>query len=460
MKIIHKFLALVVVVFLFTSCDEFLDVNENVNTPTDVNMSALLPTVIQQTSRAQYLLARDGNKITQHIANVTDYPERISSGAWSTIYLNVLDDAKDIQSRASGSNHYQGVVEVLEAMNIGQLADHWESAVYSEGFKATENLTPAYDSQMQLYDEINRKLASAIAHLEDSISVSIESPGADDLIYGGDIETWTKLAYTLRARYALHLSNKGLDASAVLSDLEKGLESNSDNCQLNYSQEHKNYWHLVALGNNTGNNTITQGDYMIKSMQNLGPSGDPRLPLITKVVSTIDSLDGKTVESSDDYNTDFTVDTWHSRESAPIVMVSYSEAKFIEAEVALPTDKTRAYTAYLKGIEAHMNMMGVDAAAISDYLADQNVGVGEDSLTLSNIMMQKYFAMYLTTEAWVDMRRHHYDAGIYPDFVPGDPHGLGGVIQRMYYPDSEFDRNGVQVNKVKKDDLEVMWRDQ
>lgn len=458
MKIIHKILALAVVLVLFTSCDEFLDVNENVNAPTDVNMSALLPSAIERTSQAQFYLARQGNIVTQHIANVGTYPERItSSSAWSNIYLNALDDTKDIQGRAADSPHYMGVAEIIDAFNVGQLADHWESAVYDEGFKATENLTPSFDSQVQLYEALNRKLNSAITHLE--ATESVESPGSDDLIYGGTLSNWIKLAYTLKARYALHLSNKGLDASAILADLDKGFEGNGDNFMLNYSVEYKNYWHLIALSNNTGNLSITQGDYMIESMKGIVAGGDPRLPLITAVLTTIDDLDGKKVDADDSYTTDFLVTNWHSTESAPNVMVSYAEAKFIEAEVALATDKPRAYAAYLAGIEAHMSMMGVENDAVTAYLGDAAVSVGEANITLANIMLQKYFAMYLTTEAWVDMRRHHYDAAVFPGFVVGDPHGLG-ALQRLYYPDSEFDRNGVQVNKVKKGDQDVMWRDQ
>ncbi len=461
MKIYHLLLVLVWSTLVLSSCDEFLDVNENVNAPTDVPVSAILPASIERTSYAQFLLARQGNIVTQHIANVGSYPERLgSSGAWSTIYLNAIDDAKNIQEKAgTQSPYYVGVAKVLEAINLGALTDCWEDVPYSEAFKGTGELTPKYDSQQELYNQIQRLLDEAITAL--SADESLLNPGSDDLIFGGDIDKWIKTAHTLKARYMMHLSNKGMDANAILGELDQGIASNGDNFQLMYSAEHKNYWHDIALSNRTGNLSITQGDYLIEQMKNIVSGGDPRLPLITQVPNdSIGGLNGKTVEADDEYNTDFTLTTWHSREDAPNVMVSFAEAKFLEAEAALSAgDKARAYQAYLDGIAAHMSMMEVDQADMDAYLADSLIAVGADNIDLSHIMLQKYFATYLTTEAWVDMRRHHYDPAIFPGFVPGDPYGLG-VLQRMDYPQSEFDRNGNNASAAKKDPDAVMWRDQ
>jgi hypothetical protein len=69
--------------------------------------------------------------------------------------------------------------------------------------------------------------------------------------------------------------------------------------------------------------------------------------------------------------------------------------------------------------------------------------MGAGNLTLSDIMMQKYIALFLNMETWTDMRRYEYDPDIYiglekpgTNFIAGNP-----WIQRGNYPDNEPGRN-------------------
>src|SRR5690606_8846189 len=59
-----------------------------------------------------------------------------------------------------------------------------------------------------------------------------------------------------------------------------------------------------------------------------------------------------------------------STETAPIYIMTYAELKFVEAEAALRAGiADRAYTAYLEGIQASMDMLGVPAGEASAYKA-------------------------------------------------------------------------------------------
>lgn len=445
-----------------SSCDDYLDVNEDPNRVTAVSLDALLPTTIEATSSAHYSSARQACQVSQQIASYFNYPEIFTmDGTWSTIYLKALNNLDLLvkQAEADDSPHYAGVAKVLQAVNIGLLADNWEAAPYGEAFEGSDNFTPAYDSQEKLYNTINSLLDDAILDLQSTNSLF--SPAGDDLAFAGDLAKWIKLAYTLKARYAMHLSNKGGSvATDVLTALEKGMLSNDDDFQLTYNATNKNPWHTnVALANETGNLSVAPASYIIAVMSATA-GGDPRLSVYADTTGTgassyvgLNAFD----EGAPSANTNFSTTTWHSTESAPILMTTFAEAKFLEAEAALMADdKGRAYTAYLAGIAASMDKLGVDGSA---YMAHADVAVGADNIKLADIMREKNIALYLHSESWVDMRRHNFDTSIYPDFeVPMVV--LTAAIQRVRYPDTEFDRNNANATANNKDYAEKMWRDQ
>ena len=128
-------------------------------------------------------------------------------------------------------------------------------------------------------------------------------------------------------------------------------------------------------------------------------------------------------------------------------ILTYHEMCFIKAEVEMRKgDQADAYTAYLAGIQAHMNMMQNKLSAwqaggyatsnpdmapmnqsdITAYLASPAVAPGAGALTMSDIMLQKYVAMGCSLENYNDMRRFDFSVGdvgsfgvIYPGYNRG-----------------------------------------
>ncbi|TNE61227.1 MAG: SusD/RagB family nutrient-binding outer membrane lipoprotein [Bacteroidetes bacterium] len=452
-------LVLLLVVLVQTSCDKYLDVNTDPNRVTAVSLSSLLPTAIEGLSTAHYQIAFTSGQASHQIDSYFGYYEEFTmTSAWTTLYLRCMNNLTQLIDQAEESNapHYVGVGKVLMAASLGLATDTWESAPYSEALQGSENLTPAYDSQEALYTQIDRLLSDAINSLQAPSSVF--SPGDDDLIYDGDLDSWLKAANALKARYNLHLMKKGGNyASNALTAAGAGFSSNADDMQLTYNPVNKNPWHITpALANNTGNLSITHAGFFIDLLRD---NNDPRLPVLADKGGNTEYYGLTSYDPDDDASTvDFTEDTWHSRESAPVLMCTYAELKFIEAEAALPTDAPRAYSAYLAGINASMEKFGIDAMAATDYLMSGAVAADANSLTLGHIMREKYIALFLNPEVWVDMRRQGYSTGIYTGlFIPDQNNG---PAQRAQYPQSEFNRNGTEVNKVKKGFTETMWRDQ
>jgi hypothetical protein len=126
-------------------------------------------------------------------------------------------------------------------------------------------------------------------------------------------------------------------------------------------------------------------------------------------------------------------------------ILTYHEMSFIKAEVLFRQGQTGpALQAYKDGIEAHLNMMQakltewksagwknpdmwpMDAAEISAYLGSAAVCQSAGTLTMADIMLQKYLAMGCSIENWNDMRRFNFSAGnvgsfgvVYPDYDRG-----------------------------------------
>ena len=461
MNKIKFYLPIIVLILAFSSCKDYLDINDDPYRVQEVKFENLLPTVIERTAQAHYSISRSSSLVTQQIG-YSGYPKKVSaSGAWSTIYLHVFTNCRELIDKAQEkeSPHYAGIGQVLMAINLGLLTDNWEQVPFKEALKNTDNLTPSFDSQESLYKDINSLLDEAIANLskeESKIKV-----GKGDMIFQGDIEKWLKVANTLKARYSIHLYKKNIDANSILDNyIDNGMSDNSDDLQLFYNNININPWNVIVKNNATGNISVTFGGYLIHLLK---ANNDPRLYAIVDTtglngaepfgVSTSDAPYGDPTG-----NVDFEENTWLSGETSPNQVVTYAESKFIEAELAfIAGQKERAYNAYLAGITANIEKIGVDG---SEYLANPNVAVGAGNLTLSHIMKEKYVATYLMPETWVDMRRYQYDNSIYPDFIIPDPDTLNqGAIQRFEFPDFELSRNEEQVKKAIKDNSELMWRD-
>ena len=65
---------------------------------------------------------------------------------------------------------------------------------------------------------------------------------------------------------------------------------------------------------------------------------------------------------------------WYSSDNSPLQIITYTECKFIEAEAEFRKgDKQTAYDAYMEGITANMEKMGVADTAITRYTTDPAV---------------------------------------------------------------------------------------
>ena len=470
----YKIILSLTAAVLLASCEDYLDVNTNPNNPTAVSVQLLM-------ANASY---RTGNNI-QSAGNITSYyvqylasPNANGSkdihdpqpydGTWAALY-RMMSDVTDLELLAAeqGATQYVGAAKIIKAINLGLAIDLWGDVPYSDAFLA-QTLKPTYDNDETLYDELLNLLEEGIAELEKENST--ESLGDDDFIYKGDVDGWIAMAHSLKARYLLHMSNTGkFDADAVLSEAALGIQSNGMNGDITYSTagpDVYNPWANVARSQEA---LILDGwiSEQLADAMNGNTFGvvDPRMPFMfgdTETGEFIGVENGAGRPSGvgvEDERSVLERGTFYASDDSEILIITLAEVKFIEAEAHLANgNTTAAYAAYLDGIRAHMDMVGVDPAARDAYIAAPEVGVGAANITLAQIMKEKYVAMFLHPEAWNDARRFDYQ---YVDMtLPANhnPAMNGQFVRRLIYPDSEVSRNLDNVPTTTA--LDRIWWDQ
>lgn len=462
MKIVTKItiLALGVMLMLLTSCEKFLDVNTDPNNPTEVTPALLL------TSAESYLAYTMGGDINryaglfvQHYAGVQgqaqeefdiyNFGDDDTNNFWRFgIYAGALGDLDLLikESEENGSPYYAGISKILMAYGIGVMADLFGPVPYSEAFQLTENTAPAYDNQQDVYNAIQALLDEGVSDL--GATTSTFTPGADDLIFNGDLAAWTRFATFLKVKYYNRLSvqDPGGSATSILNLLgpdTKAFVETGDEATYVFLTTPNATNPLFQFEQQRGQIAVsktTLDDIMV-------PLADPRIPLYADTIATggyTGAPNGTTVQ--DQPHLVFSgIGSFYESAASPVVLGSLFEQKFIEAEAALrANDRARAHAAFIDAINANFEFLGiVDAAA--DYLANTDVDPGENDLTLENIMTQKYIAMFSQgAESWTDWRRTGF-----PGLTASTGNLTSGVIPvRFPYPESEFTLNSSNVPSV------------
>lgn len=489
-KLIIKIIfGLLIAAFVGCSSDYF-----DVNTPTNaanvdqLEMSDFLAPAIFHTVTAQYFAERTLGNYTQNFTGQggTAAGATSISSTWSQSYLFALPNLNTLLGKAEANNatHFAAVAKILIAVNLGLLTDSYGDIPYSKASLGAENLQPEFDSQQNIYASIDTLLAIAISSLE-ATDTSGFTLGNGDIIYGGNTDKWLRAAYTLRARYQLHLAKKNgtSAATSALASIANGFTSNSDDLQMSYSDAKINPWYSrQILAANTGNVHDVIGDQLISYMNGTSYpyttiALDPRTSIFAKNNDGAGTdwkgyVSGGQGVSSDgtSANTSFADGGFYTNIAAPIVIVSYAEAQFIKAEAAFLANggsttstgsNATAYTAYLAGIQASMDKVGVSGTNSAAYLADTSIDLGLANLRLEHIMKEKYIADFLNPETFVDLRRYDFSPNVFKDLTLPVDNATGEFpgqwIVRAQYPSIEETRNPDNVNAHKKSPTVPVW---
>ncbi|MEN7550797.1 SusD/RagB family nutrient-binding outer membrane lipoprotein [Rapidithrix thailandica] len=470
----HIFLALLLCLGL-GACEEYLDVNEDPNRNATTTPDNLLPAILANLNYNLYEASDLTSYIVQYLttssgATTRDrwtFHKQLRFGLWRRHYFDVGSNVHHLIESANHeeANNYLGVAKVVGVLSTGMTTDFFGDMPYTEAF--TGNVSPAYDPQEVIYQGILKELDEAVAHLEQSGPNDFPMTEEADFVYSGDVNKWKNFAYALKARYLLHLSKRENHYAEILELTDKALRGTADwvDPELVYEENTTDNWLKNPFGPSRARPSWAETanylhlsvptEFFINAMIHNGYI-DPRLPLIMTP-----SEDGKyrygiptngiAPLKLEDFPSLY--DGYYTKDHSPIPYMLESEVWFIEAEAAFQSGKTdRAFQAYENGIRVHMKKLGVDEAAIGEYLQQDFIAVDANELTLSHIMMQKYIAGYLSPETWVDLRRHDYSEEVYPglelpEFIDDDLEGKW--IRRFPYdPQTEYIYNLPEIERL------------
>ncbi|NBB73055.1 MAG: SusD/RagB family nutrient-binding outer membrane lipoprotein [Bacteroidetes bacterium] len=462
---------------LVSACD-FSDLNEDPNSPTRVTdplqLSALLASfsyevVGNEPARTPSLwmqqLAANAQPLTEDNYDLTSTDV---NNLWEfTSYPNVMNNARDLDRRASesGNTAYAAIAKTVYAFNLGVVTDLWGDVPLSEAFDPL-NTQPAYDAQEAVYAAIFDLLDQALADFGAS---SVQTPGGDDLLYGGDLQKWERLAHTLLARFHMRLTNAPGNNAAdraqqALDALQNGFQSNADDADFQYFDEvgAENPWYQFTIDGKWVFSRQLSKQYvdLLKTRQ------DPRLAVqarqagavtasgvdsdftpapITPVVFDLDDstyvghANGTSGTQIEDISS---IGVFYSAPGAALTWISYAEAKFLEAEATLITQGAAAADPiYREAITASMDKLGIDPADRADYLANRPTLTA--GTALEAIITEKYIANFLSLETFNDWRRTGFPALTPVTNRPQTPNGR--IPVRYPYPQSELSTNSASV---------------
>jgi hypothetical protein len=442
----------------FAGCKKYFSLDNNPNLVPNPPLVNMITTATSKAGINSYNVGSAVAPYVQYLANpsasaASDTYEQVDfGGTWDALYF-AMADLTDMKAKAvaQNSSEYIGVADVLLSYQLTLVNDLWGSAPFSEAFNP-QQFYPKYDSEQQVYATSVSLINEAITQLTKTDAViKLPTTGAD-FIHNGSRTAWLKTAYALKARLLNKLSKTSTyDAAGVLTALNNSYTSNADDAGM-ASFQTRNPWATVAI-NNAGNSLGGWLSEQLVDALNGTTYGlfDPRIRKITDPTVTGTFLGTVNGAGNRPPGANTTKDEcyvsqnspWTSA-TAPLLLVSYAETKFIEAEAALRSnDRPRAYAAYLAGINANMDKLQVPAGTErTTYLSSPTVAVGAAALTLDLIFKEKYVATYLNPEAWNDARRYDYK---YKGFTLPANAKLTDFIRRLAYPTVERSKNGANV---------------
>ena len=369
---------------------------------------------------------------------------------WNTGYAQSITDLNTILNLPEEKAHsnYKGAALVLRSLLFTVLTDVYGNIPYKQAGDIKTYLTPAYDTQKDVYFGLLDDLKTANGYLTTNGKTV-----AGDIIYSGKIDSWKRLANSLRFRIALRIADREPEkAKQVITEILNGaagvISSNAQTAQFVYTSSPQQ--------NPAGAWFETRDDFRVAKtlVDKLYALNDPRLPIYAakptdaSVVKYVGVPSG--LSNSDANNLGFAKTSKPGAvflaAQAPAVFFSYAEVLFDRAEAAARGFSTENASAlYNAAITASFNQYGItDNTVISNYLAQPAVAYDAVNYKKS-IGEQKWLALFGNgLEAFAEWRRLDY-----PQLAPGVAGVLDGKIPvRFIYPGSEQSLNGANYKQA------------
>lgn len=496
----YKFLSIsILLLILLSSCDTFLDVNSNPNSPISDNLplsaklpAALVSTVNQETQQINLIGAFWGgywgtsNEGANQYFDLKTYngpgirSQREGIPVWENGYNNILY-FKLIQEEAEleGDGFYSGVSKIMQGWIFLRLVDFYNNIPFDEAAQGNVFLNPTYESGDQVYQKSIALITEGMTDLKASTPPTAANSG--DVMFGGNVTNWLKFANTIKLRALIRQSEKGsatyiTEQIAVIQQEGSGFLGQGDQAAVNPGYLNsagklnplwENYYRDVQ-GNTTANHlNIRPTEYLVEQ---LARRNDPRLQVLYTGVNS--EIEGVIFGNPDAGNSEYDAASTSSFKgpmenannptgifqsfSQSSILMSSAESLFLQAEAAsrgwIESD---ASSLYEQAITASFDYFKSDKTSLNEYLEQENVKLSYATDPIERIIEQKWLALNSVSsiEAWNDYRR----LGV-PAFPATASTGVTGRPNRLMYPETERGTNLENVEAQGSDlIIEKIW---
>ena len=369
----------------------------------------------------------------------------IPGNFWASLYQNVLTDFKAAREELMREGNYisseeiiirdnrLAMVQLLEVFTYGVLVDTFGNIPYTEALDG-DNLTPAYDDAMTIYQDLFAKIEESLALLDPAH----ESFGTADIMYNGDVEQWIKFANSLKLKLAMRLADVEPALAQQLAEQSAPFvfTSNADNAGFAYLSAPPNTNALWAALVQSGRNDYVVANTIVDALNTLE---DPRMDVYFSNPIGGEYVGGPYGAGGDFATNSHFGDLFHQPD-LPGNILDYSQVQFLLAEAA-----ARGYNVggtpqdfYNSGITASFEYWGLSQGEATTYLANPAVAYATASGDYrEKIGAQMWIALFNRGfESWSQWRK--FDA---PQMNAAPQLTVEDIPVRFTYPIDEQNRN-------------------
>ena len=413
-----------------TSCDSYLDINQNPNSPTEENMttSIMLPAAEMNIAGSYGDFMRiTGGYFAQHYiqlfgtTNYLDYSRfqmsaTRSSSTYTQLMIRGLNTLETVRKMAEADEEWGTYLAAtaLRAFTYQTLVDAYGEVPYTEAFN-TSIATPAYDDGATIYEGLIAELDEALgkASAGDLVATNFLFPGQN-------AANWIKFANAVKLKLLSRESGVASVDAQIGAIIAEGNLPTADvayeGCWSNesgamspfYAEEFSTAWGSTQIN-------VAANIAIIGTMQQKDANGniiyeDPRLPVFFETNADGEytgGISGTNFSTSTDYQSTYWCRPVASYDM-PVYLITKSEVEFFIAEYyARQGNAAQAESHYKAAIEASFETAGVGGAAENIQQFPYNSANYKESIGVA-----KWIALAGVNnfEAWCEVRRLDYPA--------------------------------------------------
>lgn len=511
-----KIVLLFASIFTMTSCSDFLD-EPNENYSNNPPVGNLTPAQMLAAAQLTYLnhevisVNTYGNKMTYtyglnggYTSSDVAYNYLYTANSYDFLFENgflYTANFQDVLNKTTDYPEYQNhfaIAKIMKAQGLEKLINLYGDVPYTEAFNKNI-ITPAYEDDKQIIMELINLLEDAREDIIDAASnPDAVEVGGEDIVFGGDMESWYYYVNTLELRMLLRLSNvtdadlvafrndkfATLPQAFITSDVTfnpgfTGATATQSNpmfrlygVKVDFSGYNQSYLSTCA-GKFIGD--VLSGTYSSSTLQASIP--DPRR---TRMFVSIGGVISGAVQNNQDasailysrlapYVTGFasvvsTEDAYNNGSERDAYVMLAAESYFLQAEaIQRGYMSGDAQSMFNQGITASFEFYSAGFGSLTGLYAPLNAssyisnidgleGLGWTGSTdkINAIMTQKWLALAQWTgiEPYFDMLRTGYPAAPLPFNVTQT-----NRPNRLIYPNSEYTANSANVPSVTSAEL-------